>query len=152
MAQNFRYARRELPLEYYRESWVQTSPPPPGGQPPMVTDFVPVLSKDTIQFEPGEVDTRMFLVNTPTGDTLGTVHGYLADMAHSSLPYTYVVIEGSRVVVVPTDMLTRYPEYCLVTFYWGKNALAHAPDANFDQGDAARANRYWGTFRRQQAA
>ena len=151
MAHLFRYERPEQSLEFYHEAWWQSSAPPPSDQPPIVTEYFPILPNDALQLETDETDIRLFWVNTPSGDTLGTVHGFLADGKNFTLPYTYIAVEHSNIVVVPTTLLTRYAEYCLVTFYLGKQALLRAPSANFDATDAQRALQYWSEYRRHAA-
>lgn len=152
MAHEYHYHQPSVRLEFYTVFEDQGSPPPPGDQPAFVHDFVPVRQDDSLTFARGETDIRQFPLNTPNGDTLGTVIGYLVDTAHDTIPYAYVQFTGERVVVVPTNQLMIYPEQCITILEGGIEALRSAPDARFDLADAQKADHYWLEYRQRHAA
>lgn len=154
MMKGYRYRDERLPLQYYSEPYdnvaLSVAGQPPT-QPPLFRDLNPIQREDTLTFAEGVPDIRGFAVNTPDGDTLGTVEGFLADTAHHTLPYLYISFEG-RTVVAPTDQAMIYPDQCLLTLEGGKSVLNGAPIAQFDAVDAEQAERYWRDYRRRNAA
>lgn len=153
MADTFRYTRPTEHLELYSAGWSgEGSPPPPTTAPVSIRDLSVVHIDDTVKFAKGEPDLRQFAVNTPEGNTIGAVMGFLADGQNHTLPFLYVVIEGGRIVVVPVDQVTAYPNQHLVTLEGGKEALFNAPDAQYNPEDAGRSLQYWMNYRRRNAA
>ncbi|MHB9129621.1 MAG: hypothetical protein ACYDBB_00845 [Armatimonadota bacterium] len=155
MAQGYTYQREGMEVSYDAASYdfaEMHNDGTPAEMPPLVRDLFPVKEQDSLEFEPGVTDLRLYLVNTPNGDTIGTICGYLADGTHYTLPYLYVKTSEGKVVIVPTDQVFMFIDQCLVTLEGGKTALDGAPQAEFTQNDAVRAERYWGDFRRRNAA
>ncbi|HEY3376084.1 MAG TPA: hypothetical protein VGL77_01200 [Armatimonadota bacterium] len=155
MNSSFRYHRPGMRLEYYTEIYdyaEQHANVQAGEQPLTQRDLHPLGREDTLTFAADESDIRGFVVNTPTGNTIGTVVGFLADLAHEVVPYAYVEVEGGRVLIVPTNQFMIYTDSCLVTLDGGLDALRHAPEAEHNARDAERADHYWSTYRRQNAA
>lgn len=153
--QQYHYFRKGPRLEFYTEIYdfsEQHTTGLLGVQPPFIRDLIPVLEKGVVDFAEGDPDILGFTVNTPAGDTLGTIVGYLVDSAQSVVPYAYVKVRDGKTVVVPTTMFMIYPDVKLVTLEGGIKTLSNAPDALMDKTDAERADRYWGDFRRDQAA
>ncbi len=152
MAHQYRFHRPTEHLEYYLLFEPQGSPPPPNIQPALVSDLIPISADEPLPFAAGEVDIRQFSVNTPTGNPLGKVVGYLTDAAHDVIPFAYVQLADERIVVVPTNQLTIFAERRLTTLEGGLEALCGAPEANFDYHDAQHASRYWIEYRQRNAA
>ncbi len=152
MAHLYRYQRPTEHLEYYLHFEYKGSPPPPDVQLPHVQDLVPVRLDDPLTFADGETDIRRFAVNTPNGNTLGSVVGFLVDEVNNIVPFAYVRLSGEHTVVVPTDQLTLFVDRSLVTLEGGLEALRGAPKAAYDYTDAPQASRYWIEYRQRHAA
>lgn len=152
MEHRYRYHRPGVQLEYYTLAESQSSPPPPGVQPPLVHDLFVVREKEPLAFAPGEPDLRGFIVQSSTGDPLGQIVGFLADEAAHTIPYLYVAMTEGRTVVVPSDQVTIFPDLHRVTLEGGLEALKGTPDARFAVSDAEPADHYWHRFRRRNAA
>lgn len=155
MAQLFHYYQSGPRLEFYTEIYdydEQHATGLSGVQPPLIRDLIPIRKNDAITFAPDETDIRGFAVNTPNGDTLGSVEGFLIDAAQSVVPYAYVKVRGGDTVVVPTNQFTVYPDLRLVVLEGGINILQNAPKAQLNKSDAQNADRYWGDIRRNRAA
>ncbi len=138
MAHQYRYHRPTEHLEYYLSVEYQGSPPPPDVQPPRAQDLVPVGMNEPLTFVDGEADLRDFQVNTPTGNPLGTVTGFLVDAMNDVIPFAYVRFANGETVVVPTNQFTIFAAHHLVTLEGGIEVLRGAPRAAFDYTDAAQ--------------
>ncbi len=148
---SYRYHREAPQLDFFHTSEQYTAGVP-STQPPRLHDYLPVHADDPLTFAPGVSDIRGFAVNTPDGDTLGRVTALLADAAAELVAYAYVTLPESRMVVVPTWWLTLRPEQGIVIIEGGIPALSNAPEATFTADDAIRADRYWISYLRDQAA
>jgi hypothetical protein len=155
MAQQFVYHRPGLHLEFYSEIYdysEQHVNGESGIQPPMTRELVAVACDDPLIFAEEVPDIRGFAVNTPKGNTLATVSGFLADTVNSVLPYAYICTPDGRTLVVPTNQFMFYPDNGIVTLEGGIDALRNCPEAKLNAEDAAQADQYWGAYRRQNAA
>ena len=155
MAEEYRYHRSGVRLEFYTMPYdfnEQHFANEPGEQPPLEHRFMMFDRSEVIAFADDLPDIRDYAVNTPNGHTLGKIVGLLADTANGVIPYAYVQVTDGRIVVVPTNQFMLFPNMKLVTLEGGQEALRYAPDAGRDAGDAARADRYWVEYRRQNAA
>lgn len=151
MASSYRYTRKAPHLDFF-QSADQYNAGVPNMQPPLHREYLPVHLDDALTFAPGVPDIRGFEVNTPNGDTLGRITAYLVDTASGEIAYAYVTMAGPRMVVVPTWWFTIMAERRLVTMEGGLPVLFQAPEATFTADDATRADRYWISYLRDQAA
>jgi len=155
MAEGYRYYRSAVRLEFYTMPYdfgEQHFENETGEQLPFEHSFIAFDRSEVIAFADDLPDIRDYAVNTPNGNLMGKIVGFLADTANLLIPYAYVQVTDGRIVVVPTNQFMFYPNMQLVTLEGGQEALRYAPDASRTAGDAARADRYWVEFRRQNAA
>ena len=113
MAKEFRYHRQGPRLEFYTDIYDFSEQHPAvadGEQPPLRSSLTIIGENEPLDFAPGEPDIRGFAVNTPNGNTLGMIQGFLIDTMQVVVPYAYVLTLEACTVVVPTNQFMLYPD------------------------------------------